>query len=141
MRISDWSSDVCSSDLPNLLVLPQRRDSEGGWGYIGGRRFKLADDEALMVTTKDGGADSIGFQVTDPWTLRPETVPRLPSLNKTQAIPHPDGSYTYENGSHPASTPLTNAQLACRLPPHARRPYPALPYTARFRSLPRAAAA
>src|SRR3546814_18669496 len=59
VRISDWSSDVCSSDL------------------------------------KDGGADYIGFQITDPWTLRPETVLRISSLNKTQAKPNPDGSYTY----------------------------------------------
>src|SRR3546814_2473385 len=139
MRISCWSSDVCSSDLslrlvegngitpapsqaalidrivkaapafvdywrrfkdgffgfpePSLLVLPQRRDSEGGWGYIGGGRFKLADDEALIVTTKDGGADYIGFKITDPWTLRPETALRIYSLNKTQAKPNPDGSY------------------------------------------------
>src|SRR3546814_4292625 len=47
------------------------------------------------LTTKDGGADYIGFQITDPWTLRPETVLRISSLNKTQAKPNPDGSYTY----------------------------------------------
>src|SRR3546814_20021395 len=34
-------------------------------------------------------------QITDPWTLRPETVLRISSLNKTQAKPNPDGSYTY----------------------------------------------
>src|SRR3546814_21031650 len=83
MRIRDWSSDVCASDL--VLVMPQRRDSEGGWGYIAGGKFKLADDEALVITTTDGGADYTGFQITDPWTLRPETLLRTSSLNTTQA--------------------------------------------------------
>lgn len=79
----------------NTLVLPKRRDSEGGWGFIGGGRFRLADDEAIVITTSDGGADYTGFQVTDPWTLRPETVLRTSSLNKTQAQRNPDGSFTY----------------------------------------------
>src|SRR3546814_18421864 len=48
-----------------------------------------------LFRSKDGGADYIGFQITDPWTLRPETVLRISSLNKTQAKPNPDGSYTY----------------------------------------------
>jgi hypothetical protein len=80
---------------PNILVMPKRRDSEGGWGYIGGGRFRIADDEAIVITMWDGGSDYIGFQVTDPWTLRPETVLRTSSLNKTQAKRNPDGSYTY----------------------------------------------
>src|SRR3546814_6168233 len=31
MRISDWSSDVCSSDLPNLLV--HKGVSRGRWAW------------------------------------------------------------------------------------------------------------
>src|SRR3546814_7897367 len=34
-------------------------------------------------------------QITDPWTLRPETFLRISSQNKTQAKPNPYGSYTY----------------------------------------------
>ncbi len=80
---------------PNRVVLPQRRDSEGGWGYIGGGRFRLEPDQALVITTGDAGADYTGFQVTDPWTLRPETILRTSSLNTTQAKPNPDGRCTY----------------------------------------------
>src|SRR3546814_3434081 len=50
---------------------------------------------SLVITTTDGGADYTGFQITDPWTLRPETLLRTSSLNKTQARKSPDGSYTY----------------------------------------------
>lgn len=80
---------------PNEIVMPTRRDSEGGWGFQGGGRFRLEEDQALIITTEDGGADYTGFQITDPWTLRPETVLRTTSLNKTQALTNPDGSYTY----------------------------------------------
>jgi len=80
---------------PNEVVMPKRRESEGGWGFQGGGRFRLEEDEALIITTEDGGADYTGFQITDPWTLRPETVLRTTSLNKTQALANPDGSTTY----------------------------------------------
>src|SRR3546814_7259759 len=29
MRISDWSSDVCSSDLPEILLRMQNKEAEG----------------------------------------------------------------------------------------------------------------
>src|SRR3546814_2422441 len=29
---------------PNVLVMPQRRDSEGGWGYIAGGKFKRSEE-------------------------------------------------------------------------------------------------
>lgn len=80
---------------PNRIVMPVRRDSEGGWGHLGGGRFRLEEDEALVITANDAGADYTGFQITDPWTLRPETVLRTSSLNRTQARPDPDGRYTY----------------------------------------------
>lgn len=80
---------------PNRVILPERRESEGGWGYIGGGRFQLREDEALIVTTHDGDADYTGVQITDPWTMRPETVLRTSSLNKHQAKRDADGRYTY----------------------------------------------
>lgn len=80
---------------PNRMVMPKRRDSEGGWGHLGGGRFRIAPDEALIVTATDAGADYTGFQLTDPWTLRPETVLRTSSLNRTQAQASPDGTTTY----------------------------------------------
>jgi hypothetical protein len=79
----------------NRIALPKRRDSEGGWGFIGGGRFRLEEDEALIVTADDAGADYTGFQLTDPWTLRPATVLRTTSLNRTQAVSDADGRYTY----------------------------------------------
>src|SRR3546814_7231484 len=43
MRISDWSSDVCSSDL-----LTHRYDGDGGWpwAYEAQQHFTLFDDRS-----------------------------------------------------------------------------------------------
>lgn len=91
----NWKNDFFGGPAVNTFVMPKRRESEGGWGYISGGRFLLKDDEALIVKTIDAGADYTGFQITDPWTLRPETILHTSSLNKGQARPNSDGSYTY----------------------------------------------
>src|SRR3546814_5927407 len=38
MRISDWSSDVCSSDLQRDMVEPQRRKQRGKRRALGGQQ-------------------------------------------------------------------------------------------------------
>src|SRR3546814_17532832 len=46
MRISDWSSDVCSSDL--LAVV----DQQGGSGREGGEDLRMRQRRALVVTRR-----------------------------------------------------------------------------------------
>lgn len=77
----------------NEVIGPLGRD--GGWGYQAGGRFKLADDEALVITTIDGGAAYMGFQVSDPWTISPYPLYATTSRNSSQITANPDGSYTY----------------------------------------------
>ncbi len=77
----------------NEVVGPLGRD--GGWGYQAGGRFKLADDEALVITTIDGGAAYTGFQVSDPWTISPYPLYATTSRNSSQVTANPDGSHTY----------------------------------------------
>src|SRR3546814_6881286 len=50
MRISDWSSDVCSSDLRSGFWLPDvwRTVAEGGHGAFGAVRGKQAGFEARL---------------------------------------------------------------------------------------------
>lgn len=81
------------SPPPNRIVGPRGR--EGGWGYLAGGIFALAPEEALVITTTDGGADYTGVQIADPWTMSPNPAYRTVSRNKTQARPNADGSYTY----------------------------------------------
>jgi hypothetical protein len=94
--IGFWCSfkdDFLGYPEPNRLVGPNGRP--GGWGFLAGGRFCVTGDDAVVVTTSDGGANYTGFQVSDPWTISPDPVHRLASLNKAQARANPDGSYTY----------------------------------------------
>src|SRR3546814_7932432 len=63
MRISDWSSDVCSSDLPDI---PQ---SSGGFAFSGNRRAWLLIS-ALPVRMKAGGETSIKLALALPISMR-----------------------------------------------------------------------
>jgi Protein of unknown function (DUF1214) len=78
---------------PNRLSAPEGRP--GGWGYLAGGRFELTGETALVITTSDGGAYYTGFQITDPWTIAPDPIHRTSSLNRSQALSNPDGTYTY----------------------------------------------
>lgn len=78
---------------PNRLVGPNGRD--GDWGYLAGGRFCIADDEALLVTLDPVGSYYTGFQITDSWTIAPDPMHRLASLNRSQVTPNPDGTVTY----------------------------------------------
>lgn len=91
-----WSSfkdDFLGFPDPNRLVGPKGRD--GNWGYLAGGRFAVADDEAVMVTVDPAGSYYTGFQITDPWTIAPDPMLRLASLNKSQCALNADGTVTY----------------------------------------------
>lgn len=90
---SGFKNDFLGLPAPNTLVGPNGRD--GNWGYLAGGRYRIADDEALLVTLDPVGSYYTGFQITDPWTIAPDPMHRLASLNKTQATPNVDGTVTY----------------------------------------------
>jgi hypothetical protein len=78
----------------NEIVGPAARD--GGWGYLAAGRFDLAEDEAIIVTTRDADARYSSVQVTNPWVVMPENVRDATlSFNNNQVAPNPDGSVTY----------------------------------------------
>src|SRR3546814_9409069 len=52
MRISDWSSDVCSSDLPESDLLESAMDDF--------ERRHLLGDEQHFLAARDGGGDDVG---------------------------------------------------------------------------------
>ena len=67
----------------------------GGWGFVAGLNFRLADDEAMLVTTTRGGAKYTGFQLNDPWMIAPDARLRQVCLNSSQAVVSGDGSISY----------------------------------------------
>ena len=90
---SHFKDDFLGNPVPNMLVGPTGRD--GNWGYLAGGCFALADDEALLITLDPVGSYYTGFQITDPWTIAPDPMLRLASLNRTQCLPDADGTVTY----------------------------------------------
>jgi hypothetical protein len=91
-----WSSfkdDFLGFPEPNGLIGPNGRD--GNWGYLAGGRFAVADNEAVLVTLDPASSYYTGFQITDPWTIAPDPMVRLASLNKSQVTPNADGTVTY----------------------------------------------
>lgn len=78
---------------PNTVAGPVLRD--GGWGLAAGGRFRLAEDEVFLVTTRGTDADYTGFQVADPWMMVGSNRDIQNSLNGSQITPNADGTITY----------------------------------------------
>jgi hypothetical protein len=90
---SGFKNDFLGYPEPNRLVGPNGRD--GNWGYLAGGRYCIADNEAVLVTLDPVGSYYTGFQITDPWTIAPDPMHRMASLNKSQVTPNADGTVTY----------------------------------------------
>lgn len=72
------------ADKPGFLVT--QRNALG--------HFRLADDEALVVTFNPGGAVYATFPVTNAWGVTPDSRDHQNSLNNRQAVPNADGTIT-----------------------------------------------
>src|SRR3546814_13445541 len=60
MRISDWSSDVCSSDLPFIVLLQQQGADQAGDGGLVGKdpdHLAAALDLAVEALERVGGME------------------------------------------------------------------------------------
>src|SRR5262245_2351825 len=81
----------------NTFAFTIDRDSDGALRnqiYVLGH-FRLRDDEALVVDVQLGGAAYFIAPITNLWGTSNDIVHRTASLNKAQAQPNPDGSYTF----------------------------------------------
>jgi len=78
---------------PNTIATPFARG--GGWGFAANGNFRIASDEALVVTLDPVGARYVGFDSTDPWLVSRDHISATGSLNNNQLRPNADGTYTY----------------------------------------------
>lgn len=78
---------------PNFLGKPFVRD--GGWGFAVGGLYKIAADEAWVITLNPSGSKYVGFQLGDSWLTSLDYIDHQSSLNNNQAVPDKDGNYTY----------------------------------------------
>jgi hypothetical protein len=73
------------------------RDTDGAQRsqiYIMGH-FKVADDEALVVNLRTGGAEYFIVPITNWWGTTNAVNTRTASMNKSQSVADKDGSYTF----------------------------------------------
>lgn len=77
----------------NMPDLPEVRP--GGWGFISNTAFRVAEDEALVITAHPFEARYHSILLGDPWWVGMDCAQHLGSLNASQAAPNADGSYTY----------------------------------------------
>jgi hypothetical protein len=87
--ISQWAGPPPE----NALVAPYGR--AGGWGYISPMRFKLADDEAMIICIDDAAAEYASVQLTDVWTMATDPRKFLSSYTSVQSRQNDDGTFTY----------------------------------------------
>jgi uncharacterized protein DUF1214 len=87
------TSGFAARSAVNVIAKPKARG--GGWGFAANGNFKIADDEALVVTLDPLGAQYVGFDLTNPWLVSLEHIRGSGSLNNSQAQANLDGTITY----------------------------------------------
>lgn len=93
--------DMCmgqSYGFPVNTVPPVRNTAQFGGlvsqsGSTG--HYRIADDEALVITATPGSAPYMSFMAHDPWWRTLPFAPRTASLNIAQVEKDPDGAITF----------------------------------------------
>lgn len=93
--------DMCmgqSYGFPVNVVPPVRNTAQFGGlvsqsGSTG--HYRIADDEALVITATAGSAPYMSFMVHDPWWCTLPFAPRTASLNLAQVVRDADGAVTF----------------------------------------------
>jgi hypothetical protein len=91
-----WNNQTLSKPV-NGFDFTIDRDTDGAQRsqiYIMGH-FKLADDEALVVNLRTGGAQYFIVPITNWWGTTNAVNTRTASMNKAQSVANADGSYTF----------------------------------------------
>jgi hypothetical protein len=90
---TDFKEGWMGPPTPNVLLRPVPRD--GGFGYLAGTQFDLADDEVMLITMQQGEAKYMSVQISDRWIITPDNRRVFTSLNNAQAARNADGSVTF----------------------------------------------
>jgi hypothetical protein len=91
-----WNDQTLRKPV-NEFAFTIDRDTDGAQRsqiYIMGH-FKLAADEALVVTLRTGGAGYFIVPITNWWGTTNDVDTRTGSLNKAQSIANADGTYSF----------------------------------------------
>src|SRR3546814_14109696 len=114
MRISDWSSDVCSSDLPGQTILDTINLVPGvvftnndAYGSSGGQLSIRGFSEDRISLTFDGVPlnDSGTYALYSNQQLDPELIEQVNVYLGTTDVDRPTAAATGSKGTYPTTTP------------------------------------
>jgi hypothetical protein len=101
-ELSDWVrtwsgyiSRLYGPPVDNVLTPSPPAGRTGDWGYLTFIRFQLPDEQAIVLTIDDVGAEYTGGQITDIWGILPDPQKYLSSYNVEQSHRNADGTLTY----------------------------------------------
>jgi hypothetical protein len=92
-----WFKQMVAFLEPNAISEPHVSSQVGGMPsqkLLRGR-ISLSDEEAFVLTMGCAGSDYWVLVLYDWWLMSGNFWSRTSSLNNTQSVPNPDGSYTY----------------------------------------------
>lgn len=94
MAVATTDPQTGQQIAPNVLKDPARNAEFLATQLQSAGYFQLADDQALVVTVDPGSAGYFVLPVTNDWTISNDYWNQQTSLNNSQAIANPDGTYT-----------------------------------------------
>src|SRR3546814_4042672 len=121
MRISDWSSDVCSSDLVGIVPMTDDYAAAVGLPKDRGEIVQRVEDGAPAakaglkrgdIVTKVGGKDVTPQQSLSYLIANVKPGARVTGTVDVARLRHRPGA---EIGREHVGTPLNNAHIVCRL--------------------------
>jgi hypothetical protein len=92
--VLDFNRKACYRLPPNELTLPSPTPGGLLTQITSFGHFKVADDEALVLTIDPIGARYLGFQLCDHWLIGMEYITATGCINHAQAARNDDGTYT-----------------------------------------------
>lgn len=95
MSVATTDANTGQKKPPNVLSDPDHNASFLATQLQSAGYFQLADDEALVVTIDPGKARYFSLPVTNDWTITNNYWDEQTSLNVSQSVMNPDGTYTY----------------------------------------------
>src|SRR3546814_3832979 len=110
MRISDWSSDVCSSDLLISVIAANARVEEPWWWAWEWPCMGWHAATGLERTLFQGGDWGFGIGAS-----KEQEHPVFPVLCQCRHVPAFPNPQSRKIGRAHVCTPVTNAHLVCRL--------------------------
>jgi len=95
MSVATTDANTGQKKPPNVLSNPDHNASFLATQLQSAGYFQLADDEALVVTIDPGKARYFSLPITNDWTITNNYWDEQTSLNVSQSVVNPDGTYTY----------------------------------------------